>query len=263
MPFENLGLRHEGPLSWLSIERPKALNALNAALLAELDTALDHIVARAGAGATRALIVTGAGEKAFVAGADIGEIALLRGPGGRDFARRGQALLDRVENLPVPVIAAVNGYALGGGCELALACHLRLAADTAVMGLPEVTLGVIPGYGGTQRLARQIGMGRALDMILTGRRVKADEALALGLVNRVVPAAELPAAAAELAGRLASISAPALRAALEAVRGGLQSSQAEGLRLEAQLFGLLCGGEDMLEGTAAFLEKRPADFKAR
>lgn len=263
MPFETLSLRHEGALSWLIIERPKALNALNAALLAELDAALDELHARALAGTTRVLAVTGAGEKAFVAGADISEIAPLRGLSGREFARRGQALLDRVENLPIPVIAAINGYALGGGCELALACHLRVAADTAALGLPEVTLGVIPGYGGTQRLARQLGMGRALDLILTGRMVKAPEALELGLVNRVVPAAELTAAVTALADKLMAVGPLAQRAALEAVRGGLQSSQAEGLRLEAQLFGLLCGTGDMVEGTAAFIEKRKAEFKGK
>ena len=168
-----------------------------------------------------------------------------------------------MEALPLPVIAAVNGYALGGGCELALACHLRVAADTAVLGLPEVTLGVIPGYGGTQRLPRLIGPGRALDLILTGRMVKAPEALELGLVNRVVPAAELTAAVAALAEKLMAVGPLAQRAALEAVRGGLQGSLAEGLRLEAQLFGLLCGTADMAEGTAAFLEKRKPAFSGK
>ncbi|MCB1161894.1 enoyl-CoA hydratase/isomerase family protein [bacterium] len=263
MPFENLELRHEGALSWLTVQRPKALNALNAELLAELGEALDQLEARAASGETRVLAVTGAGEKAFVAGADIGEIAPLRGAAGRTFAERGQAIFSRVENLPVPVIAALNGYALGGGCELALACHLRVAADTAVLGLPEVTLGVIPGYGGTQRLPRLVGPGRALDLILTGRMVKAPEALELGLVNRVVPAAELLDAVQALAAKLQAVGPLAQRAALEAVREGLQGTLAEGLAVEARLFGGLCDTADMVEGTAAFLEKRKAAFTGK
>jgi enoyl-CoA hydratase len=260
MPYEHIALRAEGGLAWLTIQRPKALNALNEALLAELDAALDALAADETVGV---LAITGAGDKAFVAGADIAGIAKLRGLGGRDFARRGQALFDKVENFPVPVIAAVNGYALGGGCELAIACHLRVASEKAVFGLPEVTLGIIPGYGGTQRLPRLLGKGRALDLILTGRMVKAEEALSLGLANRVVPEDELEAAVTKLAGTLTERGPLALRAALEAVRGGLESSQAEGLRLEAQLFGLLCNSEDMQEGTQAFLEKRKAEFKGR
>ncbi len=259
MPYETIEIRREGRLAWLTLNRPEALNALSVQVLADLDAALDEVAAAG----VDAVAITGAGEKAFVAGADIGELAELRGLGGRDFARRGQALFDKVENMPVPVIAAVNGYALGGGCELALACHLRVASEKAVLGLPEVTLGVIPGYGGTQRLPRLIGRGRALDMILTGRQVRAEEALRMGLVDRVVPPGELTAAVEELAGTILKRGPLALRAALEAVRGGTQSSQAEGLRLEAQLFGLLCGSEDMIEGTAAFLEKRKAEFRGR
>ncbi|MCP4546077.1 MAG: hypothetical protein GY835_06390 [bacterium] len=261
MPFEHVKLEKSGKLCWLTMHNPKALNALNSQVLADLDAALDQVVADVEANETHILAIRGAGDKAFVAGADISELAQLKGLEGRDFARNGQALFDRIENMPIPVIAAVGGYALGGGCELALACHLRVASDLAVFGLPEVTLGVIPGYGGTQRLARQLGMGRALDMILTGRMVKADEALLLGLINRIAPAAELEEAVEKLASSIMQVGPLAARAGLEAVRGGLQSSQAEGLRLEAQLFGLLCGTEDMVEGTAAFLGKRKADFK--
>lgn len=263
MPFENVKLEKKGQLCWLTMHNPKALNALNIAVLADLDAALDQVSEWAETGEILLLALRGAGDKAFVAGADIGQLAELRGAEGRDFARRGQELFDKIENMPLPVIAAVGGYALGGGCELALACHLRVASENAVFGLPEVTLGVIPGYGGTQRLARQIGMGRALDMILTGRMVKAEEALSLGLANRVVPADALEDETEKMAAKIMKVGPLAVRAALEAVRGGLQSSQAEGLRLEAQLFGLLCGSEDMIEGTAAFLEKRKPEFKGK
>jgi enoyl-CoA hydratase len=260
MSYDFIDLKLDDGVCWLTVKNPKALNALNAALLNDLDAALDEVTADAG---IRVLVITGDGEKAFVAGADIGELADQRGIGGRDFARRGQELFDRIENLGIPVIAAVNGYALGGGCELSLACHIRVASENAVFGLPEVSLGVIPGYGGTQRLPRQIGMGRALDMILSGRMVKADEALAMGLANRVVPTDELTAAVTKLAGTMMKMGPLALRGALESVRGGIQGSQAEGMRLEAQLFGLLCGTSDMNEGTSAFLEKRKAKFTGK
>jgi len=261
MSYDHVKLESTGwGLTWLTVSRPQALNALNRQVLADLDAALDELAADPELGI---LAVTGDGEKAFVAGADIGEIKELDAQSGRDFARRGQALYDRVADLRVPVIAAVNGYALGGGTELALACHLRVASEKAVLGLPEVTLGVIPGYGGTQRLPRLIGPGRALDLILTGRQIKAPEALELGLVNRVVPPDQLRQTVEDLARAILARGPLAVRAALEAVRGGMQSTLAEGQRLEAQLFGLLCATEDMAEGTAAFLEKRKAEFTGR
>ena len=214
-------------------------------------------------GAIRAVVVTGAGPKAFVAGADIGELAALDPAGARALAERGQHVFDLVERLGKPVIAAVNGFALGGGCELALACTLRIAADTAKLGQPEINLGLIPGYGGTQRLARLVGRGRALELLLTGDPVDAQEAWRLGLVNRVVPAADVVPAAQALAARLASKAPHAVRAILDAVARGLDGSLAEGLAYEASLFGLVTATDDMKEGTRAFLEKRAPTFTGR
>ncbi len=208
----------------------------------------------------RAVVLTGAGPKAFVAGADIGELAGLTAAQGQRLAARGQALMDRIEGLGKPVIAAVNGFALGGGLELAMACTFRYAADTARLGLPETGLGLIPGYGGTQRLPRLVGRGRALEMILTGDMVDAPTALALGLVNRVVPAAELLEAARSTAAKMAARSPLALRAALQAVNGGLAIDQDGGCRLEAALFGVCGASADAREGCAAFLEKRKPTF---
>jgi len=258
MLYENIELKRDGALARLVVERPEALNALSFRTLDEMDAALDEVAAEATIGL---LVISGQGPKSFVAGADIGELRGLDRDRGMEVARRGQALYDRIDNLPIPVIAAVNGFALGGGCELALACDIRIAADNAVFGLPEAKLGVIPGYGGTQRLPRLVGPGFALEMILSGRMVKAEEALARGLVNRVVPAAELEAAVRELAGTILANGPLALRAAKEAVKEGLQLPLGEGLEIEAKLFGNLCGSADQREGMAAFLEKRKADFK--
>jgi enoyl-CoA hydratase len=245
----------------LTVDRPEKLNALNTAVVEVLDVR----VAEAGAdGTLRCLILTGAGEKAFIAGADIGELVKLTPLDGREHARRGQALLDRLENLPIPSIAAINGYAYGGGLEVALACTLRVASENAKMGLPETSLGILPGYGGTQRLTRLLGKARAAELILTAEKgTTAAEAWRLGLVNRVVPAGQALAAATDLALAIAKNGPIACRYALEAIRRGAEMPLAEGLAYEATLFGLCASTEDMKEGMTAFLEKRPARFTGR
>jgi len=244
----------------ITISRPEKLNALDRQTVQEID----RVVASAGQDpSVGVLIITGAGEKAFVAGADIGELASQTPVEGTAYARAGQAVLDRLERLGKPSIAAINGYALGGGLELAMACTLRVAAESAKLGQPEVTLGIIPGYGGTQRLARLVGAGRALEMILTGEPIDAREALRVGLLNRVVPAAELLPAAEALARTILTRGPVALRYALQAVHEGLQTTLNEGLSMEAALFGLCCATEDMREGTRAFVEKRKPAFKGR
>jgi enoyl-CoA hydratase len=250
-----------GSIRILTVDRPEKLNALNAAVL----DALDSRIAEAGAdGTLRCLIVTGAGEKAFIAGADIGELVRLTPLDGREHARRGQALLDRLENLPIPSIAAINGFAYGGGLELALACTLRVASENAKMGLPETSLGILPGFGGTQRLTRLLGTARAAELILTSEKgTTAAEAWRLGLVNRVVPAGQALAAATDLALAIAKNGPIACRYALEAIRRGSEMPLAEGLAYEATLFGLCASTEDMKEGMTAFLEKRPARFTGR
>jgi enoyl-CoA hydratase len=247
-------------LARLTINRPEKLNALDRATMQEIDRA----VAAAGEDPeVGALILTGAGDKAFVAGADINELARQTPLEGALYARAGQAVLTRLERLGKPSIAAINGYALGGGLELALACTLRIASETARMGLPETSLAIIPGYGGTQRLARLVGRGKALEMILTGEPIDAREAHRVGLVSRVVPPAELLPAAEGLARTLLQRGPVALRCALQAVQEGLEMSQAEGLALEATLFGLTCATEDMREGTTAFLEKRKPSYRGK
>lgn len=244
----------------ITISRPEKLNALDRQTVQEID----RVVASAGQDpSVGVLIITGAGEKAFVAGADIGELASQTPVEGTAYARAGQAVLDRLERLGKPSIAAINGYALGGGLELAMACTLRVAAESAKLGQPEVALGIIPGYGGTQRLARLVGAGRALEMILTGEPIDAREALRVGLLNRVVPAAELLPAAEALARTILTRGPVALRYALQAVHEGLQTTLNEGLSMEAALFGLCCATEDMREGTRAFVEKRKPAFKGR
>jgi enoyl-CoA hydratase len=211
----------------------------------------------------RVVILTGAGERSFVAGADINELAVQTAAGGREHALAGQHVFDLIENLGKPVIAAINGFALGGGCELAMACTLRLAADGARLGQPEIALGLIPGYAGTQRLPRLVGRGKAMEMILGGAPISADEALRIGLVNRVVPAAELMAEARTLAGQLAKNAPIAMRYIINAVTRGVEMPFAEACQYEATLFGLVASTEDMKEGTAAFLEKRKATFRGR
>jgi enoyl-CoA hydratase len=245
----------------LTVDRPEKLNALNSQVLEELGSAISGAERDA---ALRCLVVTGAGEKAFIAGADIGELAKLTPLEGREHSRRGQALVDRIEALPVPTIAAINGYAYGGGLELAMACAIRVASENARMGLPETSLGIIPGYGGTQRLARHIGRARALELVLTSEKgLTAADAERIGLVNRVVPAGQALPAALEIARRIRANGPVACRYALEAIRRGLDVPLAEGQVLEATLFGLCAATEDMKEGMNAFLEKRPAKFTGK
>ena len=258
--FENLLVEQAAGVSTITINRPKVLNALNAQTLDELRRALLAIKRDDG---VRCVIVTGAGEKSFIAGADINELAVQTPVSGREHARSGQHILDLIEHLGKPVIAAINGFALGGGCELAMACTIRIAADTARLGQPEINLGIIPGYAGTQRLARLVGRGRALELLLTGDHVTAAEAHRLGLVNRVVPAADLMHEARTLAATLASKAPVASRYILDAVNKGLDMAFADAQVFEATLFGLVSSTDDMREGTRAFLEKRKAEFKGK
>jgi enoyl-CoA hydratase len=258
--LSGLTLQREGAVAVVTFNRPKVLNALNLATLDELAATMRQLQHDA---TVRCVIITGAGEKSFVAGADINELAALTPTLGREHARAGQAVFDIIEQLGKPVIAAINGYALGGGCELAMACTLRIAADTARLGQPEINLGIIPGYGGTQRLARLIGTGRALELLLTGEQIGAAEALRLGLVNRVVPPADLMPEAHKLAATIAGKAPVAVRYILEAVRCGMQQPLGDAQAFEATLFGLVASTEDMREGTRAFLEKRAAEFRGK
>lgn len=247
---------HEQGIFVLSINRPDKLNALNALVMKELDQAIAELSTDT---KVKAIIITGAGDKAFVAGADIAELATLNERTGQKLAQSGQAVFNRIARCPKPVIAVVEGYALGGGCELAMACHMRIASTKAVFGLPEVSLGLIPGYGGTQRLTRLVGQGRAMEMILTGNPVKADQALQSGLVNKVV---EVGTALQEAKMMLETIlkRAPlALAAAIKAILAS-QESPEEGYNLEAEYFGDLCGTKDFKMGTTAFLAKEKPDF---
>ena len=244
--------------AWITVQRPEKLNALNNEVLKELEQTFAALEFDDQVGA---VVVTGSGEKAFVAGADIAELVALDTASARRQALAGQAVFDRIEGFPKPVIAAVNGFALGGGCELALACHIRIASENAKFGLPEVSLGIIPGYGGTQRLPRLVGKGVALDMILSGEMVPAADALRMGLVSRVFPLAELRAGADKLARTLLSRGPLAQRSALDAVHQGLEMPLEKGLQFEAALFGLLASSQDMQEGMTAFMEKRPSQFK--
>ena len=249
-----------GALRWLTIDRPEKLNALNHEVLKGLESAFADALATT---SVRVVALTGSGEKAFVAGADIAEFVGLSAAELQALAQRGQRLLDGIAGAAKPVIAAVNGFALGGGCELAMAAHLRVAATTARFGQPEVKLGLIPGYGGTQRLPRLVGRARALELLLTGRMIDAGTALAWGLVNRVVEPGELRATVQQFADEILAVSPYAVARCLAAVHGGLECAMDEALALEAALFGLCGPSEDMREGTAAFLEKRPARFTGR
>src|SRR5438876_321295 len=244
MVFDNLLLERESAVAIVTINRPKVLNALNARTLDELGRAVLDLKHDDG---VRVVIVTGAGEKSFVAGADISELAVQTPTGGRELALTGQHVLDAIENLGKPVIAAINGYALGGGCELAMACTIRIAADTAKLGQPEINLGIIPGYAGTQRLGRIVGKGRALELLLTGDQITAQEALHLGLVNRVVPVAVLMTETKKLAAALAAKAPVAIRYILEAVHKGLEMPLAQAQIFEATLFGLVSSTDDMRE----------------
>lgn len=260
MSYEYLLVETRERVATVTVNRPDKLNALNARVLQELDAAFAALAADPEVGG---VLLTGAGEKAFVAGADIGELAEQSPLAGRETARQGQAVLDRIEGMSKPVIAAINGFALGGGCELALACHLRVAAEHARLGTPEVKLGLMCGYGGTQRLPRLVGRGRALEILLTGEMVDAAEAFRIGLVNRVVPKDRLLAECEALLRKMLANGPLSLRATLQAVAAGLQMPLAEALDHETAIFGLLCSTEDMREGTRAFLEKRPAKFQGK
>ncbi len=247
---------------WLeiTISRPGALNALNGATLSELDSVIEELAARDD---LRGMLLTGAGDKAFVAGADIAELADLSEAGAVGFSAHGQGIFDRLEGCGKPVIAAVNGFALGGGCELALACHLRVLSRTARIGLPEVSLGVIPGYGGTQRLARIVGAGRALEMILSGDPVDAETAFRIGLANRVVEPPDLMAASREIAARINLRAPKAVSLALRAVLDGRDRPLADALAMERAAFGHAAATGDWREGTHAFLDKRKPEFRGR
>ena len=260
MTFDNLLIERDGAVAIVTVNRPKVLNALNSQTLTELAAAMASFKDEAG---VRAVVLTGAGDKAFVAGADINELAVLSPVAGKEHARRGQQIFDAIEHLGKPVIAAINGFALGGGCELAMACTLRLAAETARFGQPEINLGLIPGYAGSQRLPRLVGKGVALEMLLTGDMITAQRAYEIGLVNRVVPAAELMAEAKKLAQTLASKAPIAVRYILDAVHLGLDTPFAQGEYLETSLFGTIASSDDMREGTRAFLEKRKAAWHGK
>ena len=245
-------------IAWVTLNRPEKMNALNNALLKELECEIAGLEHDAEVGV---VVLTGAGEKAFVAGADISELKDLDSGSAREQALKGQAVFNRIAAMPKPVIAAVNGFALGGGCELALSAHIRVASENAKFGLPEVSLGIIPGYGGTQRLPRLVGAGIGLDLILSGEMIPAADALRMGLVSRVFPQADLKAGVEKLAKTILSRGPLALTRAISAVQQGLDMPLEQGLQFEAALFGLLAASQDMKEGMGAFLEKRPAAFK--
>jgi len=260
MTYQTLLFDVRDGVAFITINRPDKLNALNDEVMRELGLAAERVATEA---EIRGVILTGAGPKAFVAGADIGDLA-KQGPfDGKARAQRGQAVLRRLETCGKPVIAAVNGFALGGGCELAMACHIRLASENAKFGQPEVKLGIAPGYGGTQRLPRLVGKGVALQLILTGEMIDAPEAYRIGLVNRVVPSDALLAESEKMLRGILAMGPLAVRLAMEAVDQGVEMSLDEGLLLEANHFGLLAATQDMKEGLTAFLEKRSAQFQGR
>jgi enoyl-CoA hydratase len=260
MAYENILFEKKENIAYITFNRPKVLNALNRKTVEELRDAL--LDARDDS-SVRVLILTGAGEKSFVAGADIGELAQRTPVDGKDFSLFGQSVFHLLETLGKPSICAINGFALGGGCELALSCSIRLASKTAKLGQPEVKLGIIPGYGGTQRLARLCGKGVAHELCLGGEMISAEEAQRIGLVNHIYEPAELLPAAEALAKKIIANAPLAVKYSMEAIERGVEMPQEEGLFLEATLFGLACATEDMREGTKAFLEKRKADFKGR
>jgi enoyl-CoA hydratase/carnithine racemase len=256
----NVRFEKKGAIAYVTVDRPKVLNALNTPTWTDLQTAFEDAKADA---SVHGVILTGAGDKAFIAGADISELAHVDAYDAEESSRFGQRVLDIVENLGKPVIAAINGFALGGGCETAMACTMRIAAEHARFGQPEVKLGLLPGGGGTQRLPRLVGRGRALQLILTGETISAQEAYRIGLVNEVVPAASLIDRAETILKQIAANAPIAVRFSLEAANKGLETSQSEGLALEASYFGICAATEDKKEGTAAFLEKRPPKFIGR
>ena len=260
LDLANVLYETKGAIAYVTVNRPKVLNALNTPTWSDLRCAFERVRKDT---AVRGAILTGAGDKAFIAGADISELARVTAFEAEKASRFGQEVLDLIENLGKPVIAAVNGFALGGGCETAIACTMRLAVETAKFGQPEVALGLIPGGGGTQRLPRLVGKGRALQLILSGDMISAQEAYRIGLVNEIVPAADLIARAEAILTRIASNAPIAIKFALEAANKGMDTSQGEGLLLEASYFGLCAATEDKKEGTSAFLEKRAPQFHGR
>jgi enoyl-CoA hydratase len=260
MGYENILYEKKDGIAYITFNRPKVLNALNRKTVEELREAL--LDARAN-DAVRVLILTGAGEKSFVAGADIGELAVQTPVQGKEFSLFGQGVFHLLETMGKPSICAINGFALGGGCELALSCTIRIASKTAKLGQPEVKLGILPGYGGTQRLARLCGKGVAHELCLTGEMITAEEAQRIGLVNRIYEPAELIPAAEAMAKKIIANGPIAVKYTMEAIERGIEMPLEEGLFLEATLFGVACATEDMREGTKAFLEKRPAQFKGK
>jgi enoyl-CoA hydratase len=258
--LENVLYEKKGAIAYVTLNRPKVLNALNRRTWEDLQTAFED--ARKDS-AIRGVILTGAGDKAFIAGADIGELSRVTAVEAEEFSTFGQGVLNLIENLGKPVVAAINGFALGGGCETAMACTIRLATESARFGQPEVKLGVPPGGGGTQRLPRLVGKGRALQLILSGEMISAQEAYRIGLVNEVVPAADLISRAEAILKQIFANAPIAVRYSLEAVNKGLETSQAEGFALEASFFGLCAATQDKQEGTQAFLQKRAPEFQGR
>src|ERR1700733_2874983 len=260
LALANVRYEKKGSIAYVTINRPKVLNALNTPTWTDLQAAFADAKADA---SVQGVILTGAGDKAFIAGADISELAHVDAYGAEESSRFGQGVLDVIENLGKPVIVAINGFALGGGCETAMACTIRIAVDSAKFGQPEVTLGLVPGGGGTQRLPRLVGKGRALQLILSGEMISAQEAYRIGLVNEVVPAANLIGRAEAILKKVAANAPIAVKFALEAANKGVETSQAEALLLEASYFGLCAATEDKKEGTTAFFEKRAPQFQGR
>jgi enoyl-CoA hydratase len=260
MTLSNILCEKKNAIAYVTVNRPKVLNALNMATMEELRAVFHEIKNDA---SVRIVILTGAGEKAFIAGADIGELAQLDAVSAKQYTHRGQSVLNLIENLAKPVIACINGFALGGGCEIAMACTMRLASENAKFGQPEVKLGIVPGYGGTQRLPRLVGKGIAMQLLLTGEMISAQEAHRIGLVNEVVPAAELVRRAEAIAEKIIANAPLAVAYTIDAVNKGMEMPMAEGLYLEATLFAVACASEDKKEGTTAFLEKRQAQFRGK
>jgi enoyl-CoA hydratase len=260
MEFQTLLLEINGRLAIVTINRPEKLNSLNAECKRELKDCFTHLKTDPN---IDAVILTGARTKAFVAGTDIAELTVLDRKNGKEFSDGGNDVFNLIQHLGKPVIAAVNGYALGGGCELAMACHIRIASDNAKFGQPEVNLGTFPGYGGTQRLPRLVGIGKAMELILTGNQIDAQEALRIGLVNQVVPQTELLTAAETLVRTIMSKGQPAVRLALKAINATMEKPLSDGLKFEAELWGECCGTADFKEGTTAFIEKRKPGFTGK
>ena len=260
MEYQNLLVEVQDKIARLTVNRPKVLNALNDQTMEELRIAFLDLRKRDD---VHGILFTGAGEKAFIAGADINELATQTPLEGKDRSRRGHHILEIIENLGKPVVAAINGYALGGGCEIAMACHIRIASDNAKIGQPEVKLGIVAGYGGTQRLTRLVGLGRALELLLTGEPISAQRAFEIGLVNAVYPQAELIPQTENLLRKIIANGPVAVKLTMEAAIHGSQMSLAEGLNLEANLFAMSCTTDDMREGTRAFVEKRHANFQGK